>query len=243
MAIPLIPLMATPPGMVLGALAVGVAVGEAITGEQVKSFNPLSADFGKTTQMSAMTRVQNLGEAGLELVPGLGKSLHASISARKVNAVNRLEQVSDKRRSFVYVEGQRTVDADPLETEIFLRSVKKKKETAVIKGDKTSTKHGDKTSVPYLAGPDFLGGLHTHPTSGVALFSPGDIDLFNQLRYVVSPEGVHSVLGWKYPQTRKLLLGEGLAPPTEVVATRLKQRMVPKTFKPRKLSRWGYCDE
>jgi RHS repeat-associated protein len=130
--------------------------------------------------------------------------------------------------AFVRVEGAKTVVASPEETALYWRSVGLQKEISQTeKGGKVVTIKGTQFRVRVLEGSDVTKTLHTHPTSGVALPSAGDIRAYNTPRKAYSSTTEHSVLGEKWPYLRREAARQGLKPPPKtVVKTTVRQDAV-----------------
>jgi hypothetical protein len=112
---------------------------------------------------------------------------------------------------------------------LFWESFSKEREISVseMRSGSKFTQEGTATSVGVEPGPDVASTLHTHPSSGVALFSgntevmKGDVYTFFGGRYAADTS--HSVLGLKWPNASRVLMLEGLEPELDVVKTTVKQ--------------------
>jgi len=70
-----------------------------------------------------------------------------------------------------------------------------------MKSGSRFVREGMSTSVGIELGPDVASTIHTHPQSGVGLFSYGDTEAYTKLGYAGTAE--HSLLGLKWPQTAR----------------------------------------
>src|SRR5262249_3538068 len=116
-----------------------------------------------------------------------------------------------------------TTNATKAEGELFRESVSKEREISVseMRSGSKFTEEGTATSVGVEVGPGVSSTLHTHPTSGVALFSAGDTRTFFGGGYAA--DTTHSVLGLKWPNASRILMLEGLEPELDVVKTTIRQ--------------------
>ena len=151
-----------------------------------------------------------------------GAALLASEVERAVPAA--AGQLSAPTLRGIAFAGQRTVNATQFEKEFFLQSLLSDERELSISKLRSGTEienAGSATSVRIRGGPDVAGTLHTHPSSGVALFSRGDARAFLANRYAA--DASHSVLGLKWPGASRVLLLEGLEPELDVVKTTVQQ--------------------
>jgi hypothetical protein len=112
---------------------------------------------------------------------------------------------------------------DLVEIELYQRSLRYKSEYARTweSGSPLARENfGSATSVDIEAGPTISQTLHTHPTSGIALPSAGDVASF---KGNYGPTTSHSILGSAYPNADKYLSHYGLEPSGVVMKTTFEQ--------------------
>lgn len=125
----------------------------------------------------------------------------------------------------VRIAGQRTVAASEAESVRFLESVAQGLEVSVSETTAgTKIYWGTPKSVPVEVGSGVASTLHTHPISGVAQFSHGDVGQFFRGGYGSST--THGVLGYKWPTANRVLVEHGLDPTLDVVRTQVAQAEV-----------------
>jgi hypothetical protein len=118
----------------------------------------------------------------------------------------------------VRVPGQVTENASKAKARLYRQSRKAKKEKSVSSlDDGTKIKiTGEATEVGVATGQDVTSTVHTHPKSQIALFSTRDLAV---LSGNYKPTAVHSVVGDKWPLTRRFLGSIGVSLPSTPVVT------------------------
>lgn len=171
-----------------------------------------SYDFTQTTLTVA--------EMGASLV--IGPIIEATLTLR-IAPTAELTSLSALHRRGVWIKGQETKVASPRETARFNVSLNKGKEIAFLEySDRAPSVHlGSQTKVKVPFQPSITSTQHTHPQSGVAIFSQGDYAAFKKRPFDSSVE--HSVLGWKYPETNRVLEALGQPIDRTVVKTTIRQ--------------------
>lgn len=131
---------------------------------------------------------------------------------------------------FVQFRGQETIPAEAEHVRLYELSLAKGSEYGTVTNPdgNISTfggEHPTEVAFPSNRIPTAVATSHTHPTSGTALFSEGDLADLLQADFAPSTE--HSVLGEKWPNTARIATElEIEPPPLEVVRTFIKQFMV-----------------
>ncbi len=133
--------------------------------------------------------------------------------------------LADTKATAVLISGQQTMNASNAETRLFLESLSQEAEVSVSRTPYGKMiQQGTATSVGVEGGPSVISTLHTHPTSGVALFSQSDVATFASAGYGGSTK--HAVLGLKWPNAARILALEGAEPALDVVKTTVTQKRV-----------------
>lgn len=128
------------------------------------------------------------------------------------------------------IPGSRTRPATPEEAELISDSRTIGREITVTEraGVAGRPTVGEATSGQVGRGPEVTGTFHTHPRSGIARFSEGDVGAFQRGGY--APGTVHRVGGERWAATRQVCEAYGTEPPPfQPVVTELPQSSVPVT--------------
>ncbi len=203
----------------------GAAVGAAGSGSSELAREAVSGEEISGTKV--------LKAAGTGAVVGGGVALAqqgvAAVKAGLKSAPPANEQVTanDTKATVVRAKGQTTGPASPDEAKLYLKSRAQglEKSRSEFRSGKVVERTGGPKSVPIDAGRSVKTTLHTHPKSGVALFSEGDInDAYLKGGY--KPDVEHSVLGLKWPNASAVSVSEGLPPINDVVKTTAAQSAI-----------------
>jgi len=191
---------------------------------------------GKVAQGTARSLGASSVTAGLAGFGGalLGGGLASNVGnlALKLGAPEALnggESLSGLNRVGVWVSGQTTRAATGAEVLRFQASVNLRQEIGLVTYGNERTpllRLGNESSVNIgELGADVAATSHTHPSSGAAIFSEGDVAFFRQ-QPALPLSATHNVLGYKWPNANTVLRGLGLQIDPSVVATEIEQRAV-----------------
>jgi len=166
-----------------------------------------------------------LKAAGTGAIVGAGVAL-AQQGVAAVRAGMKPVTVNETKVTAMRVAGQTTKAATPEEAKLYTESRAQGLERSRVemKSGTVNSRTGTARSAPIDAGPNVKTTLHTHPQSGVALFSEGDIKAYSSGRY--TPDVEHSVLGLKWPNASAVSVSEGLEPFNDVVKTTAAQSAI-----------------